>query len=100
MIMDVDVKIYLKRLKDFFNADETARRDMFGETRVDMDGFYKMVAEQATINLKDVGDPMLTDTQMLDIITDLAFEQHHNDQQENQKIFKTIIDGMPPFCLN
>ena len=31
--MDIDIQIYLKRIKDFFDSDKEARRDMFGNTR-------------------------------------------------------------------
>jgi len=50
--MEVDIQIYLKRLKDFFESDEEARRDMFGNSTIDMKLFYKMVADKATINAK------------------------------------------------
>ncbi len=32
--MEVDIQIYVKRLKDFFDTDEEARRDMFGNGQV------------------------------------------------------------------
>ena len=37
--MEVDIQIYVKRLKYFFDTDEEARRDMFGNGHVDMDEF-------------------------------------------------------------
>ena len=40
--MEVDIRIYLKRLKDFFESDEEARRDMFGNSTIDMKLFYKI----------------------------------------------------------
>ena len=109
MYMEVDIQIYVKRLKDFFDADEEARRDMFGNGHVDMDEFYRMVAEKATINAKKNGDPMLSSTEMLEIVTDLALKDIEKEinvkefvkkQQEIEKVFVNIKDGFPPFCLN
>ena len=53
--MKLDIQIYLKRLKDFFESDKQARRDMFGNSIIDMELFYKMVADKATINANRFG---------------------------------------------
>jgi len=107
--MDVDIKIYLKKLKEFFNRDEEARRDMFGHSEIDMDEFYKMVTEKATKNSKNNGEPTLSGTEMLEIITDLALrdirkeidiEQFIKRQQEIDKVFVPSKYGFPPLCLN
>ena len=79
--MEVDIRIYLKRLKDFFESDEEARRDMFGNSTIDMKLFYKMVAEKATINIKKNGDPILSGNEMLAIIADLAFKEISKEMQ-------------------
>jgi len=109
MFMDIDVEIYLKKLKDFFNNDKEARRDMFGHSEIDMDKFYLMVEEKATINCKKNGDPMLSGTELLEIVTDLAMSDIKNEieighfikrQQELDKIFVHSKDGFPPICLN
>ena len=107
--MCVDIQIYLKRLKDFFETDEEARRDMFGNSKIDMELFYKMVRDKATINVKNNGDPMLSGDEMLEIITELAFkdiekeiniEEHTKKQKEIDSVFVKFKDGFPPFCLN
>jgi hypothetical protein len=107
--MDVDIQIYLQKLKDFFNTDKEAFRDMFGHGKIDMEEFYKMVADKATINVKKNGDPMLSSTEMLEIVTDLAIqdiskelnvEEFVKRQQEIEKVFIHFKDGFPPFCLN
>jgi len=107
--MNIDVEIYLKKLKHFFNSDEEARRDMFGYSEIDMDKFYLMVAEKATFNSKKNGDPMLSGTELLEIVTDLAFTDIRNEietqyfikrEQEMEKIFVHTKDGFPPICLN
>jgi len=109
MYMELDVQLYVKKLKDFFDSDEEARRDMFGHGEVDMDEFYKMVADKATINIKKNGDPMLSSVEILEIVTDLAFkdiakevniEKFLKQQEEIQKLFVHTKDGFPPFCLN
>ena len=109
MYMDIDVEIYLKKLKDFFNNDEEARRDMFGHEEIDMDKFYFMVGEKAVRNSKNNGDPMLSGTELLEIITDLALRDIRDEieieyfikrQQEIEKVFVHTKGGFPPFCLN
>ena len=68
-----------------------------------------MVAEQATINNEKNGDPMLSGTEMLEIVTDLALKDVEKEldikqfikrQQEIEKVFVHIKEGFPPFCLN
>lgn len=107
--MDVDIQIYLQKLKEFFKTDKEAFRDMFGHGKIDMDEFYKMVAEKATINSKKNGDPMLSSTEMLEIVTDLAIQdiaqeinvgEFVKQQQEIEKLFVPTKKGFPPFCLN
>ena len=107
--MDIDIRIYLKRLKDFFDSDAEARIDMFGESEIDMEEFYKMVEKKATTNTQKKGEPMLSSSEMLEIVTDLAFKDIRKEveiehfvkrQQELDKIFGHTKDGFPPFCLN
>ena len=107
--MDVNLHIYLKRLREFFENDKQAREDMFGQTQVSMEEFFKMVAKQATINIKKNGDPMLSGTEMLEIVTDLALKDVEKEldvkqfikrQQEIEKVFVHVKEGFPPFCLN
>ena len=84
--MNIDIEIYLKRLKDFFNNDKEARQDMFGQSEIDMDTFYLMVAERATINSKKNGDPVLSPIEMVEIVTDLAFRDVQKEIEVNQYI--------------
>jgi len=107
--MDVNIHIYLKKLKDFFNSDKEAYNDIFGKEKVDMDEFYKMVAEKATINIKKNGDHILSGNEMLAIIADLAFKEISKEMQlehltktkkEMDKIFINSKDWFPPICLN
>ena len=98
--MEVNIHIYLKRLRDFFENDKEAREDMFGHTQVDMEEFF---------NNKKNGDPMLSGTEMLEIVTDLALKDVEKEldvkqfikrQQEIEKVFVHVKEGFPPFCLN
>ena len=109
MYMDVDIKIYLKKLKDFFNNDEEARLDMFGHSEVDMDEFYTMVTQKAILNRKNNGDPILSPNEMLEIVTDLALKDIESEieikhfikrQEEIEKVFMHTKDGFPPIGLN
>ena len=98
--MSVDVEIYIKNLKRFFNNDRESREEMFGH--VDMEEFFILASEQAEQNIIDNGDPVLSRTQMYDIITLISFrgEELYMQDIDMTKIFKTIVDGMPPICLN
>ena len=107
--MEVDIQIYLQKLKEFFKTDKEAFRDMFGYGKVDIEEFYKMVAEKATINFKKKGDPMLSSTEMMEVVTDLALKEVEKEvdvknfvkrQQEIERLFVHVKDGFPPFCLN
>jgi len=107
--MKLDIQIYLKRLKDFFESDKQARLDMFGDSTIDMELFYEMVSDKATINTKKNGDPMLSGYEMLEIVRDLVFKEVQGEidvanyikkQEEIQKIFIHFKDGFPPICLN
>ena len=48
---------------------------MFGSAEINMKQFYIMVTEQATVNSKKKGNPMLSSNQILEIVTDLALEE-------------------------
>ena len=107
--MDIDIHIYVKRLKAFFDRDKEARKDMFGSAEISMKQFYIMVTEQATANSKKEGNPMLSSNQILEIVTDLALEEIKQEitiphiikrQQEIDKLFVHLKDGFPPICLN
>ena len=107
--MDIDIQIYLKRIRDFFENDLEARRDMFGNAKINMKHFYEMVTQQAILNSKNEGTPVLSSTQILEIVTDLAFEEVKqelttphlmNIPPELEKIFIKYKDGFPPVCLN
>ena len=108
--MDIDIQLYVKRLQDFFNNDKNARKDMFGNAQIDMPQFYGLVAQQATLNNNQIGDPTLSPIQLMAIMTELAAKEiveeldiHqplHLHNYNMDKIFYTPIDGFPPFCLN
>ena len=98
--MSIDVEIYIKNLKRFFNNDRESREEMF--SHVDMEEFFILASEQAEQNIIDNGDPVLSRTQMYDIITLMSFrnQEQYMDDIDIKKIFKTMVEGMPPICLN
>ena len=98
--MSIDVEIYIKNLKRFFNNDRESREEMF--SHVDMEEFFILASEQAEQNIIDNGDPVLSRTQMYDIITLMSFrnQEQYMDDIDINKIFKTMVEGMPPICLN
>ena len=71
-----------------------------------MEEFYKMVADKATINVEKNGDPMLSTTEMLEIVTDLALKDISEEinikkfiehQKEIEKVFVNFKEGYPTF---
>jgi hypothetical protein len=108
--MDIDIEIYINRLKDFFSNDESARKDIFGDNKVDMSKFYNLAHQQAVINHQKVGDPTLSTIQLMEIMADLAFNEvitehfkpnilSHNKDQIDRLFYKPLGD-YPPVCLN
>jgi len=102
MFMDVNIEIYIRQLKEFFKNDKEARKDMFVRLDVDMEQFFKLVREQAEKNVGLDGDPMLSAEQMATITAIMMEQRNHTTNQttDMNKIFKTIIAGHPPMCLN
>jgi len=108
--MDIDIQIYVKKLKDFFKKDKEARKDMFGTNKVDMSKFYFMVAEQAVINHKKIGDPTLSPPQLMEIMAELVIRdvveeldlhtRLYLQDGDISKVFYKPIKGFPPFCRN
>tara|TARA_R110002110_G_scaffold174162_1_gene377092 strand:- start:513 stop:839 length:327 start_codon:yes stop_codon:yes gene_type:complete len=108
--MDIDIKIYVKKLKDFFNRDKDARADVFGETNVDMNQFYRMVTKQAILNHKERGDPTLSPIELMEIMADLALidvtseldieQTLHLHNRNIDNLFSKPLKDFPPFCLN
>jgi hypothetical protein len=98
--MSIDVEIYIKNLKRFFDTDAQSRKEMF--SHVDMEEFFILATEQAEENVINHGDPVLSRTQMFDIIAlmSLRNQDKYMEGIDIDKIFKTVIDGMPPMCLN
>lgn len=99
--MDINIEIYIRQLKEFFKNDEEVRKDMFMRLDVDMEDFFKLVREQAEKNFNKDGEPMLTGEQMA-VVMAIMMEKNKTDynQVKTDKIFKTIIKGFPPMCMN
>ena len=53
--MEVDVLIYMKTLKNFFDKDQQAYQDMFGTLTIDKDIFFEEVSKLANKNYKETG---------------------------------------------
>ena len=101
--MSVEIEIYVRKLREFFNIDEQARKDMFSGYNVNLDEFFKVVKKQAEVNVGLYGDPTLTTKQMMDIMMMLTIGKQAIDSKANEnveKVFKKLLDNMPPFCMN
>ena len=62
-----------------------------------------MVKKQAEVNVGLHGDPTLTTKQMMDVMVMLTVGDTSIDFKVNkdmEKVFKKLLDGMPPFCMN
>ena len=101
MFMDINIEIYIRQLKEFFKNDEEARKDMFMRLDVDMGHFFKLVREQAEKNFNKDGEVMLSGEQMATIMSTMMEKNITEYKQiETNKIFKTIIKGFQPMCMN
>ena len=101
--MNVEIEIYVRKLREFFNTDEQARKDMFSGYNVNLDEFFKVVKKQAEVNIGLYGDPTLTSEQMMDIMMMLTIGEQAINIKANEnieKVFKKLLDDMPPFCMN
>ena len=108
--MDVDIQIYVKKIQDFFNNDKEARKEMFGNVKIDMTQFYSLVVQQATLNYKEIGDPTLSPPQLMAIMADLTVKEAveelglhkmlHLYNDNTHKLFSKPLKGFPPYCLN
>ena len=101
--MNVEIEIYVRKLREFFNTDEQARKDMFSGYNVNLDEFFKVVRKQAEVNLGLDGDPTLNTKQKMDIkmMLTIGHEEINMKANENiEKVFKKLLDDMPPFCMN
>ena len=67
-----------------------------------MEQFFKLVREQAEKNVGMDGEPMLSAEQMANITAIMVEQKNpiHYPPIEQDKIFKTIIKGFPPMCMN
>ena len=101
--MNVEIEIYVRKLREFFNTDEQARKDMFSGYNVNLDEFFKVVKKQAEVNVGLYGDPTLNTKQMMEIMMMLTIGEEAIDIEANknvEKVFKKLLDDMPPFCMN
>jgi len=63
--MDVDVQIYLKRLRSFFENQKGDVERLMNTPRVDLDLLMEQIQLMATENYKELEDPTLTKNQIL-----------------------------------
>ena len=100
--MNVDVLIYINKLKEFFKKDEEAKNDIFGTIQLDEDKFYGMVEEKSNYNYKIAGEAILSHDEMLEIVSILINE--HNIKKtylpDLKGPFVYLKDGFLPICLN
>mgnify|MGYP001269303179 CR=1 FL=1 len=110
--MDVDIEIYINKLKTFFKNDKKAKEELFGTKLLNEEEFFKRVRARAIINFKEDGEPTLSQPQMAEVIQNLLLEglvdkgvieeeqliQSINPEPKNSLFQK--IKGFPPICLN
>lgn len=102
MDINVEVLIYMNKLKEFFNNDIEAKKDMFGSLPLDEDKFYALVEQKAIENNDVLGEPILSNDEMLGIVTRLINERNLRGTKLNllPKTFRKSVDGFPPISLN
>jgi hypothetical protein len=100
--MEVDVLIYMKTLKNFFDRDEQAYQDMFGTLTIDKKIFFKEVSKLANKNYKETGEAILSTNQIYNVVDNLLDKKLSKSQEEATlpPTFKKILKDFPPFSLN
>tara|TARA_R110001583_G_scaffold148394_2_gene300292 strand:+ start:263 stop:562 length:300 start_codon:yes stop_codon:yes gene_type:complete len=63
--MDIDIEIYLKRLRTFFETQKGDVERLLNTPGVDLDLLMKQIELMATENYKELEDPTLTKNQIL-----------------------------------
>tara|TARA_R110002020_G_scaffold13043_2_gene47173 strand:+ start:8575 stop:8895 length:321 start_codon:yes stop_codon:yes gene_type:complete len=63
--MDIDIEIYLKRLRTFFETQKGEVERLLSTPGVDLDLLMEQIELMATENYKELEDPTLTKNQIL-----------------------------------
>ena len=66
--MEIDIQIYITSIRNFFETNEEARRQMFNIPYADEEMFYEGLVEVATKNFETHGDPTLTKDEISELI--------------------------------
>tara|TARA_R110000824_G_scaffold293144_1_gene481530 strand:+ start:717 stop:1109 length:393 start_codon:yes stop_codon:yes gene_type:complete len=67
-MMEIDIQIYITSIRNFFETNEEARRQMFNIPYADEEMFYEGLVEVATKNFETHGDPTLTKDEISELI--------------------------------
>ena len=95
--MSTELEIYLKNIRKFFNDNPQHKTELFGEfPNVDFEDFMDIMRLKAEMNLEEKGDPVITKTQMIEILFNLNGEEIVPDLSD--KMFMHTIFGS--ICLN
>jgi len=67
--MNIDLQIYLKSLRDFFDTNEDGKKELLGSfPGVDFEAFMEEVEKLATTNYDKLGDPNISKKQIINIL--------------------------------
>ncbi len=98
--MEIDIQIYITNIRNFFETNEEARKQMFNIPYADEEMFYEGLEEVAKKNYETHGDPTLTKQEISDLIQDVIQQNIRNELKEliakdMVKIIDVNDDGTP-----
>jgi|TARA_R110001606_G_scaffold379968_1_gene540251 hypothetical protein len=79
--MDIDIEIYLKRIRTFFETQKGDVERLLNTPGVDLELLMEQIQLIATENYKELEDPTLTKEQILIAVNVI---QHKNQKKKNK----------------
>ena len=101
--MNIDIQIYIKSLRDFFENHEGKEELLSNFPGVEFEGFMEQIEKLASHNYDMSGDPSVSKKQLLDILQILHAEVMRDGLQEliySKEIdIKKDLQGIPQVRL-
>ncbi len=89
--MDIDIEIYLKRLRTFFETQKGDVKRLMSTPGVDLDLLMDQIELMAMENYKELADPTLTKNQMLIAVNIVQSKKLKEDNKEESLPIQKIM---------
>jgi|TARA_R110000803_G_scaffold112533_1_gene180864 adenylate cyclase len=90
--MDIDIEIYLKRIRAFFESQKGDVEKLLNSPGVDLDLLMEQIQLIATENYKELADPTLTKNQILIAVNVIKYKKL-NKNRDLELIPIQVING-------